>query len=246
MRIVSLVPSLTETLAAAATEDLQVVGRTRFCIHPHEQVVKIPVVGGTKDIDWEKLKGLQPDMLILDKEENPLWMAEQAPCPIYATHVCDIASLTTELHHLSSLLDSAYLRKLAERSKNLRPNAARLMLRDLRNSEKLLQLTPEFVQANQFAYVIWRNPWMVVGAKTFIGSVCRELGISLETPDAPSLYPEVDEEFLKKRFCLFSTEPFPFHKKADSLHPFSGAIVDGESFSWFGLRTIEFLESLSS
>ena len=73
MRVVSLVPSLTETLLECGVE---VVGRTRFCIHPADKVADIPAVGGTKEVNWQRCLALEPDLVVMDKEENTLEMAQ--------------------------------------------------------------------------------------------------------------------------------------------------------------------------
>ena len=90
MRIVSMVPSWTETLLKAG---VNVVGRTRYCIHPPKLITNIPIVGGTKDVSWDLVEDLKPDLVLLDQEENPLEMAEECPVPYFATHVNSIESL---------------------------------------------------------------------------------------------------------------------------------------------------------
>ena len=84
-----LVPSITETLIEAGVE---VVGRTRFCIHPAEKIKSISIVGGTKNIDWQKVEALKADALILDKEENPQSFANNSPIPYFAYHFEDVES----------------------------------------------------------------------------------------------------------------------------------------------------------
>src|ERR1022692_4596445 len=94
VRVISMVPSWTETLIESG---VNVVGRTRFCIHPKDQVKSIQAVGGTKDIDWDKVNGLKPNLVILDQEENPKSMADQCPFPILATHVTQISDVGRDL-----------------------------------------------------------------------------------------------------------------------------------------------------
>src|SRR5437868_6660844 len=102
MRVVSFVPSWTETLLSSGVE---VVGRTRFCIHPHEKVAAIPVVGGTKDWNLEKLRALKPDLLLLDQEENPKFMAEQSEFPFHATHIESVQSVAGALRAMGERLE---------------------------------------------------------------------------------------------------------------------------------------------
>ena len=104
MRIVSMVPSWTETLLACGCE---VVGRTRFCIHPAE-ARRIPVVGGTKTIDWNRVRALAPDLLLLDQEENPRAMHDESPIESFATHITSVRDVGPELDRLALRLgDSA-------------------------------------------------------------------------------------------------------------------------------------------
>ena len=87
MNVACMVPSWTETLIHAG---VNVVGSTRYCIHPREKVSSIPVVGGTKDISCPKVAELKADLLVLDKEENTRFMAEQSPVPWIATDVTSV------------------------------------------------------------------------------------------------------------------------------------------------------------
>jgi hypothetical protein len=109
-----MVPSWTETLIEAGVE---VVGRTRFCIHPQEKVKSIPVVGGTKDINWEKIKAIDFDFLVLDKEENPKEMADKAQSKVIATHVKRCDDVVTELQDLAIKLKNEKLNDFAKRWK---------------------------------------------------------------------------------------------------------------------------------
>ena len=101
MRIISMVPSWTETLLECGEN---IVGRTRFCVHPKETVESIPCVGGTKDIDWEKIKSLNADFLVLDAEENPKKFLEDSPIPCIATHIENVANVATALRNLNAHL----------------------------------------------------------------------------------------------------------------------------------------------
>lgn len=103
-RIVSLVPSWTETLLAGGAN---VVGRTRFCIHPADQVAAIPKVGGTKDVDWEKVTALRPDLLVLDEEENTREIAEASPVPWIATRVRAVSDCGRELRRVAAAIEAA-------------------------------------------------------------------------------------------------------------------------------------------
>lgn len=241
MKVISLIPSWTETLIEAGVD---VVGRTRFCIHPDEKIKKIPVVGGTKTIDWEKVKSLKADLLLLDKDENPLWMAEQAPLPYLATHIQTVEDVARDCAMLAKTLSSIHLSELAERWEKVaaRPVIARPLAK-LPAVEWVNPLKPDI---EKFVYLIWKDPWMAVSRKTFIGSVLGKLGFGDSMSDFEESYPEIRLEDFdpQKTLLLFSTEPFPFGKKRDVVADsgFSSAIIDGEAYSWFGLRSLKFLE----
>lgn len=245
MRVVSLVPSWTETLLECG---VNVVGRTRFCVHPSPRVGAIPVLGGTKDLDAEKLGALQPDLLLLDREENLPWMAERAPCRVYCSHVRAVADMPKELEGLASLLANGRLASLAGDWKAVleAPPALPGSVRDLPGVLRWLKL-PER-EPERLLYLIWRGPWMSVSRDTFIGSMLARAGFGERLPLFPERYPEVDLADFDpaKTLLLFSSEPYPFGKKAEELLglDFPSALVDGEKFSWFGLRSLRFLQGL--
>jgi ABC-type Fe3+-hydroxamate transport system substrate-binding protein len=241
MRVICLVPSLTETLLDSGVD---VVGRTRFCIHPTSRVREIAIVGGTKDIDWEKVKALSADLLILDQEENPKSFADESPIPWFATHVRSVADLAGDLRLLSKACASKELLTWAERAQDI-----------LKKPKPRLQRVPGLIReiggglspSEKVIYVIWKGPWMAAGSKTYIGSVLGLLGIPMkELPEGN--YPVISENLLASSAGYFSSEPFPFAKKSAELvaEGFHGAIVDGEGYSWFGSRGIRFLEEIFS
>lgn len=245
MRVISLVPSWTETLIECG---VNVVGRTRFCIHPQNRLKEISVVGGTKDIDWGKVQALKADLLLLDQEENLLWMKQQSPIPVHASHVQGVSSMSEEMARFVTLFPDqkgAFLalkerwHRVVHRSHPTQWNFAQIP----GEMEKLANKSDTF---NQLIYVIWKNPWMRVAPPTFIGSVLQILGAEPWLVDSPQKYPEFElTDFdLMKTYFLFSSEPFPFHRKKKELEALGvqGSIVDGESYSWFGLRSLQFLE----
>lgn len=256
MKIISMVPSWTETLLSL---DANVVGRTRFCIHPRENVRGIPVVGGTKDIDWEKVISLHPDLLLLDREENPKFMSDEAPCPVFSTHVTRIEDVASELRRLSERLRLfpeistalvCEIEGLARRWDIVVESAPRVWSswRELPGLIEWIREPDVWDEEKiKFVYVIWRDPWMAVSHETFIASVLGKLGLRVLTPERTgnSKYPAFEMEDLSaEAVLLFASEPFPFHRKKNELKelPFAAAIVDGESFSWFGWRSLQFLE----
>lgn len=218
-------------------------------MHPAEEVEHIPVVGGTKEADWDKVKGLEADFVLLDKEENTLEMAEQCPCPMIVTHVTSLESVAKELIALSEKFENEKLFNLAGRWDAI-SKAPDFKVKDL-------NLLPGFKQwvrkprarIKNIIYMIWKNPWMSVNHETFIHSVMRKMGLEKYVVEFDQKYPEVFLEDYDNEgtLLLLSTEPYPFHKKIDDLKtlPFPSMIVDGECFSWFGIRSLKFLEAQS-
>ncbi len=246
MRAVSLVPSWTETLIEAG---IDVVGRTRFCIHPADRVKAIPAIGGTKDWDWDKVRALKPDILVLDREENPRFMAEQGEIPFVDTHICSLADVPIHLEKLRLATHGEGLKSFSERWQEVLGRGPRTPWDGRSDFPGLLAwgARPQG-PIRAVEYVIWKRPWMAVSSDTFIGSTLSAVGFGPYLTRHASKYPELDLEAWPDKagtLLLFSSEPFPFGKITRSLAAlgFPYALVDGESFSWFGVRTLKFLET---
>ena len=241
MRIVSMVPSWTETLLRVG---VNVVGRTRYCIHPPQKITNIPIVGGTKDVSWDLVIDLKPDFVILDREENPLVMAEECPVPYLDTDVTSLESLQKELMRLGELFQSAALLEQAVLCLDIleAPSAKW----DPKNIPGMLDwVKMPTKNYDRVMYYIWKKPWMSVNRETYIGSVLEKLGAQIVEFSPGDKYPVVDIEDYRDCLSLFSSEPFPFRNKIAELKDLGleGAIVDGECYSWFGTRSLEFLRS---
>lgn len=242
-RVLSLVPSWTETLVKSGAK---VVGRTRYCIHPKEELQNIPMLGGTKSIGWGDVESLKPDLVLMDKEENTLEMAESCPYPVFATHIRSIEDLPEALSALSQHcgVDLSELSLRWQKVLDTKPTDA---ARTPPVPGQIEWLSGDASQPmEKLVYVIWRKPWMAVGETCFIWSVMKKLGLDCYAP-AKGAYPEFNFEELSSKECsfLFSSEPYPFHKKRTSLsleNNQKAALVDGELYSWFGIRSLSFLE----
>ncbi len=240
--VISLVPSWTETLIHAG---VKIVGRTRFCIHPKEKVKAIPIIGGTKNWNWEKIVEINPDLIVLDREENPKTMSEQESFLWTSTHVQSIADMPEELSKLSQLLSNAELEKFSKRWRSVLSAEAKAAVTDFSQLPGVIHWGSKPNQKiKTVLYVIWKDPWMAVSRDTFIGSMLSRLGVEL--PPFSEKYPKINPDDFDpdETLLLFSTEPYPFQKMQDDLKVmgFPYAIIDGESFSWFGIRSLEFLE----
>ena len=252
-RIISMVPSWTEMLFAL---NIVPVGRTRFCIEPKPDVTAIPVVGGTKDWDLSLVQSLTPNLIILDKDENPKFMSEGHSISFVATHVHDIKSCIEGIQLIANAVMPACPDKKTDFT-NLINRWQRVVNQPTKpfsvlNTPDALPGLIQWIKKparpiQSIHYLIWRNPWMQVTKETFIGDVAQKCGLSLSTSSTENRYPQIDLGTLdpNSTLLLFSSEPYPFHKKIQELQalPFPSAIVDGQNFSWFGTHSLKFLET---
>ena len=223
MKIVSLVPSITEALFDLGLTENEVVGRTKFCIHPQEKIKNVSVIGGTKNINIEKIKALQPDLIIANKEENVKDQVE-ALMDDYKVMVTNIDTIEDNYYLLKNL------GKLF--GKEEKAQLYNLKIYDVLNQAKL----DSPVKA---AYLIWKNPYMTIGSDTFIHRILSEIGFQNIFRDK-TRYPQITTEDLADAdVIMLSSEPFPFKEKhIEELKVFYPdkkiMIVDGEAFSWYG------------
>jgi len=230
-RVVSLVPSLTETLHDLGAH---LVGRTRFCIHPATLLGSVPVVGGTKQVDIPKILALKPDLVVANHEENTRDMVEalQPHVPVLVTR---IATMKEALDTVTQLGEASHTASRAQVVRN--------------RLEDALTHLPQCPPA-RVAYFIWTDPWMTVGGDTFIHTMLGAVGLTNVFGDH-CRYPVVTAEDVQRArpdVLLFSSEPFPFNEShlagwRTSLPDVPCLLVDGEAFSWYGtglLRTFPY------
>ncbi|NML56306.1 ABC transporter substrate-binding protein [Chryseobacterium cheonjiense] len=223
MKVVSLVPSITEALFDLGLTENEVIGRTKFCIHPSEKVKNVSVIGGTKNINIDKIKALQPDLILANKEEN---VKEQVE-----TLMDDFKVIVTNVENIE---DNYYLLKTLGKLFNKKEKAQcfNLKIYEILNETKI----QSSVKA---AYLIWKNPYMTIGSDTFIHKIMDEIGFENIFKDRKR-YPEITVEDLSDvEVIMLSSEPFPFKEKhIEELKAFYPdkkiMIVDGEAFSWYG------------
>lgn len=243
MRVVSLVPSLTETLAECG---VNLAARTRFCVHPKEAMKRLPAIGGTKDLNREKLQELKPDLLIVDKEENLPWMVENAPCRVFVSHITSIRSAALEFRRLAAEFtgeEKSRIEQISERYDNVA--AAKPESWDSKKIPGTLEVLRAPKGESRLEYIIWKNPWMKIGPDTYIHDVLKKLGASALIPNDGPKYPSFEiSELPEDTLLLFSSEPYPFEKAKDEIRKLGHAsvLIDGESYSWFGIRSLQFLE----
>ncbi|QNA42794.1 ABC transporter substrate-binding protein [Lacibacter sediminis] len=235
-RVISLVPSLTELLFDLGLTD-EVVGITKFCVHPEEWFRSKTRIGGTKQVNLPLIESLKPDLVIASKEENIKEQVEavQQFCPVYCSDISNLQESYEVIEHLGFLTD--------------RIDKANQLINNIQNIFKGLSVCSKPIRA---AYLIWQEPYMTVGGDTFISHMMELAGFE-NVFVTEQRYPVLTIEELMKRdveAVLFSSEPFPFKQK--HLDAFKQTwlrqssigqlpvckIVDGELFSWYGSRTL--------
>lgn len=240
LRIASLVPSVTELLAALGLGP-SLVARTGYCIHPAALVAGIPKVGGTKDVNLAKLRRLAPSHVIVNIDENRYEtvqaLREFVP-EVVVTHPCAPQEVLALIAQLEAVFGSAA--GVAERAARLAAELA-FELAATQAADR-----PEV----PVLYLIWREPWMTVARDTYIARLLARVNwrtcpaVEGGTHGA-ARYPRLtgDEPWLAEvRQVLLSSEPYAFKAEhlalAQALAPRARVrLVDGERLSWYGART---------
>lgn len=229
IRIISLVPSLTELLVDLGLEE-QLVGITKFCIYPKHLLKTKTIVGGTKQIHLEKIKALKPDFILCNKEENTKEIFAQVK-EITTTYVSDINTINDALNLIEQL--GIILN---------RQQKAILICQEIKFKKANFTTFIKNKPIKKVAYFIWENPFMVVGGNNFINELLVLNNFENVYKDQPR-YPEINLNNLKETdYILLSSEPYPFqekHKKVFEKYTKAKIIlVNGEFFSWYGSRLI--------
>ena len=233
-RIISLVPSQTELLVDLGLENY-IVGVTKFCVHPIGFKNSKQIVGGTKNINLEIIRGLNPDIILCNKEENTKEIVGACE-KIAPTHVSNIFTIN----------DSKQLIKQYGILFSCEEKAA-LLNKSI--DHKYLEFKTEVssMSIKKAAYFIWRKPWMVVANNTFIHHVL-EINNFKNNYANQERYPEIELNTLRESidldYILLSSEPFPFGEKhkqeiLKEIPNVRVVLVDGEMFSWYGSRLLK-------
>jgi len=232
-KIISIVPSQTELLFDLGLEE-EVIGITRFCVHPEKWFRTKTRVGGTKKLNIEKIISMQPDLIIANKEENteeqiqslsekfPMWVSDIKTLEDAFEMMRIVGAMTGKVHRVTEMvaeIKSAF-------SNHLIPDAHNPL--------------------STAAYLIWYEPLMTIGSDTFIHSMMLAAGFR-NVFATLTRYPSITLDELKAaspQYILLSSEPFPFkQKQVDELQqqlPSSKIIlVDGKMFSWYGSRLLK-------
>lgn len=232
-RIVSLVPSQTELLVDLGLES-NLFGITKFCVHPKHLRQEKEIVGGTKQVNIEKIKALNPDIILCNKEENTKEMISELE-QIAPVHISDIYTLKDSLELIQMYGD---IFEKTEKAQNI--------IQGIRLEKKAFEKFVNNKPKLKAAYFIWKSPYMVAANQTFINEM-------LQTNKFENIYqnlnryPEISLSELKEKgpdVVLLSSEPYPF-KESDldefkTINPKAKVIiVDGEAFSWYGSRLLK-------
>ena len=234
-RIISLVPSQTEWLFDLGLGD-RIIGITKFCVHPDDLIKTKEIIGGTKNINIEKIISLKPDLIIANKEENVKDQVEalQKYSPVYVSDVNNYEDACVMMLQIGLL--------------NGRGMIAEAWLREMDDKFSKLLTQIEISSALNFktAYLIWRKPYMAASGGTFISDMLKRCGLQ-NVFSHLTRYPEITVKDLQNSHCqllLLSSEPYPFQQKhmqelQSHLPNTRILLVDGEMFSWYGSRLLQ-------
>jgi len=244
-RIVSLVPSLTELLFALGLGP-QVVGRTGFCIHPRDEVRRVPKVGGTKDVALDKVLALKPTHLVVNIDENRRETFDVLAAAV--AHVIVTHPLAPDDNlQLYRMFGAIFGRPEQAEALAARFVAARDALRDA------VSAIPE----QKVLYLIWRKPWYTIARSTYVSAMLALAHWRTVPAIAEPRYPTLADDAPAWREAdriLLSTEPYAFGPKdASALAatlagrgcPVPVTLIDGEMTSWYGARAIAGLNYLA-
>ncbi|MBK0381151.1 helical backbone metal receptor [Mucilaginibacter segetis] len=228
-RIISVVPSQTELLFYLGL-DQELIGITKFCVHPADKVKSVAKVGGTKQLNIPLIHQLKPDLIIANKEENEQSQIEELMA-YYPVWISDINNLEIALQMITQIGEVV-----------ARTAVANNLVVDISRQFNYLKSADPALRA---AYFIWRAPYMIAGTDTFINHLMGLCGFRNAFEEGR--YPQVSAEEIvaaNPGVVLLSSEPYPFADKHiaefNKLLPHARImLVDGELFSWYGNRLLQ-------
>lgn len=243
--VVSLVPSITETLFNLALGD-RIIGITDYCVHPADRLAELPRLGGTKNPQISDIVALRPDLVIMNRDENRLQDAEllaNAGVNVWATHPRSIQDSINLLWQIMEVFEEP---SMVERVRWIE-----------RQKDWIIAATQ---QPRPSVFVpIWLNPWMTVSSGTYTNDllyVCGGVNVFEQVTPSGTSYPELSLEQIvtsQPEVILLPNEPFEFGPQhADMLanldipaaHNGRIHLIDGTLLTWFGTRTTQALNEL--
>jgi ABC-type Fe3+-hydroxamate transport system substrate-binding protein len=221
LRVVSLVPSLTESLAPTG----RLVGATDWCTHPAD--LDVVRVRGTKNPDLAAIRELEPDLVIANKEENrelDVRRLRESGVPVWVTGIESVTEALASLRRLFAEALEVSIPTWVEEAEGAWAQAA--------------------PARGRVAVPIWRDPWMVVGPRTFTGDLLRRAGLVNAFEEGEDRYPHVELEALDRAdldVVLLPDEPYVF-TPADGPEAFSAVgtqLISGRLLTWYGPSLVE-------
>jgi ABC-type Fe3+-hydroxamate transport system substrate-binding protein len=228
-RIVSLVPSLTELVCELGLAG-SLVGRTGFCVHPRDIVRRIPKVGGTKTVNLDKIRSLEPTHVVLNMDENRKDTADA---------LAKFVPRLVVTHPLAPLDNLALYRQFG--SAFGREGEAEALCARFQSAydEAAKQRWPE----RRVLYLIWKDPWMTVSRDTYISRTLAVFGLHTVPVSSADRYPTLqDLAAVDADLVLLSSEPYRFGashlEEVSAITGRPALLIDGEMTSWYGPRAI--------
>jgi ABC-type Fe3+-hydroxamate transport system substrate-binding protein len=221
VRVVSIVPSLTEAVAATAPGVL--VAATDWCTHPAD--LDVPRIGGTKNPDVAAVVALAPDLVVANAEENRAPDLDALRAAGLAVHVTDIRTLDDSFTGLAAMLAACGLARPAW----------------LDDAQAAWDAVAVPAARRRAVVPIWRRPWMAVGRDTFTGSVLARLGVDNALEDDPERYPRIDPAALPPHdLVVLPDEPYLFTAD-DGPEAFDApsVLVSGRLLTWYGPSLVD-------
>ncbi|MBV8389888.1 MAG: ABC transporter substrate-binding protein [Mucilaginibacter sp.] len=228
-RIISIVPSQTELLFDLGLDE-EIIGVTKFCVHPADKVKRKIKIGGTKALNINSIKKLNPDLIIGNKEENEKDQIEELmqDFPVWMSDVSDLKDALAMIRQVGKITGKGA--EAEELTKSIQTNFNGLEVK---------------TTGLRVAYLIWRKPFIVAGKGTFIDDMLKRCGWSnaFELERYPEVFPGQIVE-ANPDLVLLSSEPYPFTDRHitefQALVPDANIkLVDGELFSWYGSRLLQ-------
>jgi iron complex transport system substrate-binding protein len=266
VRIVSLCPSITESLAALGLAE-SLAGVTRYCIHPREALAGVPRVGGTKNPDLAAIRALGPDLVFCNSEENREEdiSALKREFPVDVSHPRTVGEIPGLLRHFGSLTgrekESEEISLKVEEALRRVEEAAGQGVGGISGTSGasgaggVSGALPSF----RFVYLIWKDPWMTVGPRTYVADLLRRVGGSLSLEESSvagaSDYPLTTEDVIVAAapdILILPDEPYRFRERDAAFWrqrlPVSTRVVlvSGDDFCWHGVRTLRGLDAAAA
>lgn len=228
-RIISVVPSQTELLFDLGLHE-RIFGITKFCIHPENFIKNYKKIGGTKKLNIEAIRRLNPDLIIANKEENDHGQINELKrfCPVWTSDIKNLDDAIQMILSLGQMCNTEFQSK-------------RIIQSILANRDQFHQDTIDSTKI-KVVYLIWKKPYMTVGGDTFIHDMLKEAGFD-NCFKTNKRYPVVTyDEILEVQpdVIFFSSEPYPFKESERQIFKENKSyLVDGQYFSWYGSRLIK-------